>query len=230
MNLKRLPAELLIVIGASILFVPFLGMTHLFDWDEVDFAEASREMIATHNYAIPQINFQPFWEKPPLFFWMQVLSMKAFGINEFAARLPNAICGIVTLLVLYRIGKKQVNESFGWIWTLVYAGSLLPQFYFKSGIIDPWFNLFIFLSIYQFTIYTGADVRKRTRSVLLAGLFTGLAVMTKGPVALLVVGLCYGVFALINRFRHFMRLKDIVLFLLLTLALGGSWFIPLLFT
>ena len=60
MNSRKLPAELLIIIGGLILFVPFLGATHLFDWDEVNFAEASREMLSTHNYSIPQIEFQPF--------------------------------------------------------------------------------------------------------------------------------------------------------------------------
>src|SRR3981081_42460 len=144
MNAKRIPAEFIIIIGASILFLPFLGLTHLFDWDEVNFAEASREMLVTHNYSIPQINFQPFWEKPPLFFWMQAISMHFFGVNEFASRFPNAVCGIITLLVLYWKGKKLINELFGRIWVMVYSGSLLPQFYFKSGIIDPWFNLFIF--------------------------------------------------------------------------------------
>ena len=116
--------------------------------------------------------------------------MKLFGVNEFASRFPNAVCGILTLLVLFRIGKRQLNETFGWIWVLVYAGSLLPQFYFKSGIIDPWFNLFIFLSIYQLSLYTWQGQRF-ARHVIFAGLFAGLAVMTKGPVALLVIGLTY---------------------------------------
>jgi 4-amino-4-deoxy-L-arabinose transferase-like glycosyltransferase len=59
--------------------------------DEINFAESAREMIVTGDYSKVQINFNPFWEKPPLFIWMQVLSMKIFGINEFAARFPNAV-------------------------------------------------------------------------------------------------------------------------------------------
>ena len=56
-----------IVIGGAILFLPFLGHVHLFDWDEINFAEAAREMLLTQNYMRVQIDFQPFWEKPPLF-------------------------------------------------------------------------------------------------------------------------------------------------------------------
>ncbi|MER3465577.1 MAG: glycosyl transferase [Chitinophagaceae bacterium] len=226
--MRRLPAELIIVIIGAILFIPFLGATHLFDWDEINFAESSREMLTTHNYAIPQINYIAYWEKPPLFFWLQSISMLLFGVNEFAARFPNAVCGIVTLIVLYRIGRRQVDEKFGWIWVLVYAGSLLPQFYFKSGIIDPWFNLFIFLSIYQLSLYSDVTVYRKTRHILLAGFFAGIAMMTKGPVALLVIGLCYGIYAITNRFRNFMKPKDIVLFLLLSALVGSIWFIALL--
>lgn len=226
--MRRLPAELLIVVFSLLLFVPFLGTTHLFDWDEINFAEASREMLVTHNYAIPQIGFEPFWEKPPLFFWLQVICMKLFGVNEFASRLPNAVCGVLTLLVLFRLGKRLVSERFGWMWVLVYAGSLLPQFYFKSGIIDPWFNLFIFLAVYQLSAYSDIRAGRPLKRILLAGLFTGLAVMTKGPVALLLVGLCYGVFALGNRFHNFMKPLHILLFLLVAALAGGIWFIALL--
>ena len=140
---------LLIALASLLLYVPFLGRVHLFDWDEVNFAEAAREMIATGNYLKVQINFLPFWEKPPLFIWMQVLSMKVFGVNEFAARFPNAMVGVVTLLTLiYHIVKKLFDKRMGLWWVLAYAGSILPQLYFKSGIIDPTFNLFIFTSIY----------------------------------------------------------------------------------
>lgn len=224
----KLSAELFIGIGALLLFVPFLGATHLFDWDEINFAEASREMLVTGNYAIPQIGFEPFWEKPPLFFWLQVISMRIFGINEFAARFPNAVCGVLTLLLLYRLGKKLVGEQFGWMWVLIYAGSLLPQLYFKSGIIDPWFNLFIFLAVYQLASYSEIQNNRPLKRIILAGLFTGLAVMTKGPVALLIVGLCYGVFAIVARFKNFMKLLHILLFLLVTAVAGGIWFIALL--
>jgi len=225
---RKLPAEIIIVIGALLLFVPFLGTTHLFDWDEINFAEASREMLVTHNYAIPQIAFEPFWEKPPLFFWLQVLCMNFFGVNEFAARLPNALCGVLTLVLLYRLGKKLMNEQFGWMWVLVYAGSLLPQLYFKSGIIDPWFNLFIFLAAYQLSVYSDAKNNRPRKRIVLAGLFTGLAVMTKGPVALLIIGLCYGAFAIGTRFRNFMKPLHILLFLAVTALAGGLWFIALL--
>lgn len=188
---------LLIALGAALLFIPFLGQVHLFDWDEVNFAECAREMLVTKSYLRVQIDFQPFWEKPPLFIWMQALCMSLFGVNEFAARLPNALMGIVTVCTLFYIGKRVVSERMAWWWVLLYAASWLPHFYFKSAIIDPTFNFFIFLSFFQ--VYLMRHGKKPLLHALLAGIFLGLAVLTKGPVAILVALLSLLVYLLLNK-------------------------------
>lgn len=226
MDKIQLRNNLLITLFGALLFIPFLGSVHLFDWDEINFAECAREMIVTGNYSKVQINFQPFWEKPPLFIWMQVLSMKLFGVNEFAARFPNAICGIVTLLVLYNIGRKLFSDKFGLLWVLVYAGSFLTFFYFKAGIIDPWFNLFIFLGIYYAVLHTNNPVGKNGfYTAALSGAFIGLSVLTKGPVGLLIFGITVGVFALMKRFKGLTNIKFLFLFVLSFLIFGFGWFL-----
>src|SRR5687768_4733733 len=102
-----------ILLAGALFFIPFLGNVHLFDWDEINFAECSREMIVLNDYTRVHVDFKPFWEKPPLFFWMQSAAMKVFGINEFAARLPNALCGIATLIILFLCGRKLYDNRFG---------------------------------------------------------------------------------------------------------------------
>ena len=94
----------LLALAGAILFLPLLGKVHLFDWDEINFAECAREMIVTKRYFLVTINYLSFWEKPPLFIWMQSLCMNIFGVSDYAARLPNAICGIATFVVIYKIG------------------------------------------------------------------------------------------------------------------------------
>ncbi len=226
--------NVLITLIALLLFVPFLGAVHLFDWDEINFAECAREMLVTHDYFSVKINYQPFWEKPPIFIWMQALSMSAFGVNEFAARLPNAICGVVTLLVLFNIGRKLYDIRFGLIWTLAYAGSFLPHFYFKSGIIDPWFNLFIFLGIYYFILFVNYNTRlKNNKSypfLLKSAVFIGLGILTKGPVAGLIVGLCFFIYWILRRFSPIIRISQILLYGGAVAAIGGLWFLMLWIT
>ncbi len=242
-TLFRYRIELLIILISGVFFIPFLGQVHLFDWDEINFAECAREMIVSKDYLNVQINFQPFWEKPPLFIWMQVFSMKLFGINEFAARFPNAICGIVSLLVIYQIGKKIKNSSFGIIWVIAYAGSILPSFYFRSGIIDPWFNLFIFCGIYFFFNSYSKKFKKFWPSFL-SGMFIGLAILTKGPVAFILFGITIFLFSLLqiikidilNRtlnfnkeqletFRGIKFIVGLFIFLLSMSFFGGFWFL-----
>jgi len=206
----------------AICFLPFLSGVHLFDWDEINFAEAAREMILSGNYNRVQINFQPFWEKPPLFFWMQALCMKIFGINDYSARLPNAICGFITLFSLYFWGKRIHSKHFGAIWALAYGGSILPHLYFKSGIIDPYFNLFIFNGLMFFIAFLND---KKAIEGLWAALFIAFAVLTKGYVALLIAGLTG--FCLIFTYRNviFENKLRIVAFVLLALFLSSFWFL-----
>ena len=211
---------LIILLVGLVFFVPFIGQVHLFDWDEINFAEAAREMIVSHNYTTVQIDFKPFWEKPPLFFWFQVLAMKTFGINEFAARLPNAIAGILTLMFLFFIGKKHFDKQFAWLWVLVYMSSFLPFLYFKSGIIDPWFNLFIFSGIY-FLIFTKKNDKQKYLNTVISATLIGLATLTKGPVAILLTGLTYFVSLLLNRFRNLLSVRQILIYLGVFSAIGG---------
>jgi 4-amino-4-deoxy-L-arabinose transferase-like glycosyltransferase len=199
-----------IIIFLSLLFfVPFLGAVHLFDWDEINFAECAREMLLTGDWFRPQIDFEPFWEKPPLFLWMQALSMHVFGVSEFAARLPNALCGLATLLLVYHLGKRIHDRVFGWLWVLGWLGSLLPHLYFKSGIIDPWFNFFIFLGLYGFIEFRWQFFTNKNKSswwvqyrhLLLGGLSVGFAILTKGPTAYLIVMLVLGLYWAKYRFK-----------------------------
>jgi 4-amino-4-deoxy-L-arabinose transferase-like glycosyltransferase len=179
--------QLLVVLSALVVLLPSLGAVRLFDWDEINFAESAREMIETNNYLQVQIDYRPFYEKPPLFIWLQTLSMQVFGINEFAARFPNVVVGITTLLVAFSIGSRMHSKRFGILWMVCFAGSILPHFYMRSGIIDPLFNLLMFLAIWW--IYRSVQEPSTFRWPLAAGIATGLAALTKGPVGLGLVGL-----------------------------------------
>ncbi len=220
----QIPTKLffVIVLGCCFYF-PFLGGVHLFDWDEINFAESAREMILTGNYSRVQIDFKPFWEKPPLFFWMQTVAMHLFGINEFAARFPNALIGVFTLITLFLIGKKLQGERFGFIWALMYLGAFTPHLYFKSGIIDPTFNLFIFLGIY-FNFKAKIQSEKSLLNITLAGVFIGLAILTKGPVAGLIWALTVFFYFGYSRFKQFLRWKELLVFGVSCVLVASIWF------
>ena len=219
---------LVIVIIGTLFFLPFLGSVHLFDWDEINFAESAREMILTGNYSKVQINFSPFWEKPPLFIWMQVVCMKIFGINEFAARLPNVFFGILTLCFIYKIGRKIFKGHIAHWWVLCYLGAIAPHFYFKTGLIDPVFNFFIFSSIYQFYLALSKKHPSYNNNAhfVLAGLYTGIAILTKGPVALLIALLVLISIVISRKWTWFFELKQLFLYFLFAGLVTAVWVIP----
>ncbi len=220
-------SQLLIIAVAALAFIPGLGSVHLFDWDEINFAEIAREMVVTGEWAQPRIDYLPFHEKPPLFIWMQAVSMSVFGVGEFAARLPNAVCGMLTLVVLFRIGSRLRGTLFGSLWSLAYFGSILPHLYFRSGIIDPWFNLFIFLGLDAMIAVVREErppaTGHATRHAMRAGLYLGLAVMTKGPVGILIPGLVAIVFWVRSRFMRLAAARSIGTAAAVLLITIGVW-------
>jgi 4-amino-4-deoxy-L-arabinose transferase-like glycosyltransferase len=227
-------------------FIPWLGRLHLFDWDEINFAEAAREMLVTGDYRRVQIGFQPFAEKPPLFIWVQALSMRIFGVGEFAARLPNAGVGIITLVGIYIVGRQLFDRRFGLWWALAFGGSLLPNLYFRSGIIDPLFNLLIFAGIVALFAFQsrrqtvkgsrteGGDTRvawstSYTQSewalLLAAGVSIGLAVLTKGPVGILLPGLTWLAFWAVRRKRLPMPTVSMFIGVAVVVIVAAPWYV-----
>ena len=228
---------------AAFSFIPWLGRLHLFDWDEINFAEGAREMLVTGDYRRVQIGFQPFAEKPPLFMWVQALSMRIFGVGEFAARLPNALVGIITLVGIYIVGRQLFDRRFGLWWALAFGGSMLPNLYFRSGIIDPLFNLLIFAGIVALITFQ----RRRQRDegsgaadanppwaasysksewvlLLVAGTSIGLAVLTKGPVGLLLPGLTWLAFWAVRR-SYAMPIVPVFIWVTVAVIVAAPWYI-----
>jgi 4-amino-4-deoxy-L-arabinose transferase-like glycosyltransferase len=213
--------HLTVAFVSLLLFIPFLGNVHLFDWDEINFAEAAREMLVTGDWLRVHIDYAPFWEKPPLFIWLQAIAMSVFGVNEFAARLPNALIGVATLQILLYLGRKIHSLQFGLWWVLAYVGSFLPHFYFKSGIIDPLFNLSIFLAVY---FLCKALKKESAIDIVYAGIATGIAVLTKGPVGFLLPSMVGMIMLLWQRNISMFVVKSIIMYLCVSLLVSLLWF------
>jgi 4-amino-4-deoxy-L-arabinose transferase-like glycosyltransferase len=210
---------------ASLLFFPGLGLVHLFDWDEINFAESAREMLLTNNLSVVTINFEPFWEKPPLFIWMQWASFKIFGVSEYAARFPNAVAGLITIFYVYIWGTNILNRKLGIFWAILFMVSWLPHFYFKSGIIDPWFNFFIYAGYYQLIKISIEGTQLNYRAIL-AGVFIGLSILTKGPVGLLLATVPFFIFTILFFRTSYIKFSHFLLFAIFTFIVSSIWYVP----
>ena len=159
-----------------------LGQGSLATWDEATYGVIAREMVRSGNWLIMTYDGHVWLEKPPLGIWMIALSYKMFGISEFSVRLFSALCGWGTILVTYAIGAKLFNR-----WTGFLAGMfLLTAKHFtqhaRLGFMDAPLVLFISLALLFF--WMG---REKNRFFYLSGVFLGLAFLTKGFAALLVI-------------------------------------------
>src|SRR6476469_9463474 len=91
-----------------------LGNIGLVDETEPLFAEAARQMTVTGDWITPYFNGATRFDKPPLIYWLMALAYRTLGVNEWAVRLPSALCAIgLTCLGFYTLSKSQEEGSSG---------------------------------------------------------------------------------------------------------------------
>ncbi len=114
---SRLSWGLVTLVGLG-LFFPGLGRPGLMDPDEGRYAEIAREMLLLRDWLIPHLNLVPYLEKPPLVYWLTSMSLGAFGLGEWAARLPSALAALAGLYLAFWLGRALWGERQG-LWGAV---------------------------------------------------------------------------------------------------------------
>ena len=99
-------AWLFLFIAIAAFYLWGLGGFPLVGPDEPRYAEVAREMLARHDLITPTLGGVPWFEKPPLLYWMMMTSFRVLGVHEYAARLGPAICGLLTAVFVYRLGNS----------------------------------------------------------------------------------------------------------------------------
>jgi 4-amino-4-deoxy-L-arabinose transferase-like glycosyltransferase len=113
-----------------------LGSPVLFeDPNDGQYAEVPREMIESGDWISPQLDYTLFLNKPPLTYWLVASAYAGFGVNEFAARLPGVLVTLLTLLLIYRLGRELFDPLTGLLAVCVYAG--MPSTLVEARFIRP---------------------------------------------------------------------------------------------
>jgi len=200
-----------------------LGYPSFWDPDEATYAETTREMLTSHSWFVPMYDGRPFFDKPPLFYLMQVATFSVFGATEFAARLVPAISAGAMVVMVWGFGRHLFDRETGRNGALMFA--VLPATFALSSyaILDMTFTMLLFGGCALLTV--SALEQRRVLQwpgyVLLA-----LAVLTKGPLAFVLSGLALIVSLLLapDARRALLRLNWGV-GLLLIAGLSGPWFL-----
>jgi 4-amino-4-deoxy-L-arabinose transferase-like glycosyltransferase len=176
--------ELLLAALVLVTLFSFLGSGGLNEPDEGRYAEIGREMAEGDSWLIPHLNGIPQFQKPPMIYWATAVSLKCFGKNEWAARLPPALAALGTLLLTWCIGRMLFSRREAAMAVLVLLSSL--EFFTMARLLTP-----DMLMTFWITAALGCLV-KRVRGgggpvwhwLFFAAM--GLGFMTKGPMALVV--------------------------------------------
>ena len=101
----------LIFVFALLLYGLFSDIIPLVDPDEPVYGETAKEMLLTGDWLSPRIYGEYWYDKPPLFYWLDAVSFSVFGVSTFAARFPSAIIGACTASYLYLFTRKLIGEK-----------------------------------------------------------------------------------------------------------------------
>jgi len=178
---------LLLVLLTLPLFVQGVFDHPLWLNDEGHVAEIGREMYLSGDVVVPRLDGEPFLEKPPLYFMVMSLSYRCFGITPGAARLPSAIFGFLTVLVVYAIGAAQGCRRLGLLAAFLLATTSMIFRFSHWCVVDSAVCFFTTLAYYTFLRAYHATTRKLGWYLAFYVAFA-LAFMSKGLIAPVMIG------------------------------------------
>ncbi len=172
--------SLLLVISAA-LSLPNLGGPSLWDVDEGRNSACSQDMLASGDFVMPRFNGELRADKPALLYWLQAEAYRLFGVSEFAARLPSALAAMAAVMLTYALGRRLFDPATGLLAGIILASA--PLFCAAGHFANP-DALLNACTVLTFLCFWQAYSRGNTRWLIPAGLATGLGVLAKGPVAI----------------------------------------------
>jgi len=199
----------------------FYGMTSypIVDMNEGLYAEIAREMLVTRDYIIPHLNYIPYLEKPPLFYWLVALSYKFFGVSTFAARLIPSLSATVLSFWFWHFGHKLGKNRLGWLTGMILASGFGYVLISRIVLFDMLLTTTLSIALCCFYLW----YKKEQKYYLYqASTALALAFLTKGLLPIAVSVFVSVLFLIIMRtpkqkILKFFNLGAILLFFALTL-------------
>lgn len=216
----------MLLVSAIVAFA-FQGSRHLYDPDEGRYTDVAHHMTELGDWLVPRLDPQrPHFTKPPLTYWTLAASFSAFGNNEWAARLPNALAFIGTALLVLGLARR-LGLSAPAFAACAWATSWGPVLGMNVVTTDTLLASFETLAVYGFVAsgLVAADVRPRAAGIRLMWLGFGLAFLTKGPPGLLPLAAIVA-FVAWRRRRALAQIFDPAGLLVFAIV-GLSWFVAL---
>jgi 4-amino-4-deoxy-L-arabinose transferase-like glycosyltransferase len=192
----RIGWAILILATLYVCYFSHLGAIGFVGPDEPRYAWIARDMAETGDWVTPRLYGKPWFEKPPLFYWGAALCFKLFGVSEAAARLPSAISALFATLALAWLALRLYGaETARWLLLLLPTTVGMIGFSHAAATDMP-FSAMLTIAMVCAAVVLGLTRNENTPilpetpwlALLLFGFFLGLAVLAKGPAAIILSG------------------------------------------
>jgi 4-amino-4-deoxy-L-arabinose transferase-like glycosyltransferase len=203
----RIGWAVLIVATLYVCYFSHLGAIGFVGPDEPRYAWIARDMAESGDWITPRLYGKPWFEKPPLFYWGAALSFKLFGVNEAAARLPSAVSALLATLALAWLALRLYGVETA-RWLLLFLPTTVGMIGFShAAATDMPFSGMLTIAMVCAAVVLGLTRDENTPilprtpwlALLLFGFFLGLAVLAKGPAAIILSGGAFFFWALFTK-------------------------------
>lgn len=213
-----------LIVLSFFLYFFYLGSIDLWGTSEFRYAQLAKEMYEGGPWLLPHLNGEPYYSKPPLFFWTVVLLSKLQGeVNELAARLPSALGALGTVIVTYFLGSSILGRTGGIMAALILASS--PKFHAYARVVrlDSLYTFFMASALAAF--YYGYT-QERKHYLVFSGLAVALATLTKGPLAIFFPLVIISWYLLLHRNLGYLRSSGFLAGVLTFFLAVSLWAVP----
>jgi len=224
--LDVIPTSTLITVGVAILIVYLstIGLFPMSEPDEARYAQIPREMLTRGDWITPYLNHVKYFEKPPLLYWAVAATYSLLGFHELTARLWPVLFALLGMGITYAVGRSMWNRWVGAVAAAILA--TCPLYFGLSQVLSLDMMLAALITAAAGSFWFAYADDKRRRVGLLAFYASlALAVLTKGPVALVLLGGIVGAFVLLRRDFAVLRWLLAPMGIVLFLAIAAPWHI-----
>lgn len=218
---KNLNLYIILVLVCFAAYFLFLGSYPLLDVDETRYVLMAKQMFQTKDYMTLYLNGNFFFEKPPLFFWLECLSFKLFGnISELSARVPIVLLSLLPAGLLFYLSKKVKDIKFSFVNVMVLMTFLEYIFMTKMAILDSVLTSFSVSACFCYFLTFFVQEKNKKYFWISTYVLTGFAVLAKGiPGFVIPVGVIVISSILFKSYKETLKYLScgIVLFLFITL-------------
>jgi len=215
----------LVFLAALIFYLSFNAYIPVTDPVESNYALTAKEMVINGDWLSPRIYGHYWFDKPIMIYWLIAVSFKVFGVTDFAARLPSAVFSAGSVAFVYWFGQKLFpNTRTALLSAVVLATSL--EFWVLAKMIITDAVLFFYTSVSLATLYLGLRNMGWGWYIVAYGA-AGLAVLTKGPVGLVLPGLIIIGYIVLTRQWQLAKRLYLLPGLVIFLLVAGPWYLKM---